>query len=395
MRVLIAEDDRVSRRMLERQLEQWGHDVVATGNGQEAWETFQEGGYSMVVSDWMMPQMDGLELVRRIRGWDAAGYVFVILLTAKSAKEDIVAGMEAGADDFLSKPFDRNELRVRLRAGERIIELERSLAQRNQMLTEANQRMKSDLEAAARVQQSLLPSSLPEVPRAAFAWDFKPCDELAGDFLNVFQLDEKHIGMYVADVSGHGVAASLLSVTISRVLTPQASMSSLLVKPDDGPNGRRIVPPAEVAKELNKRFPMEESGDKYFTMAYGILNTETCEFRYVSAGHPPIIRFSPHGEAELLKVPGTPIGWFADAEYEDQVVPLRAGDRLCIYSDGLSEAVNAQSEQFGEQRLMRTLARSSSQDLAGRLAAVVQEVEVWCSTEGPDDDVSILAFEIR
>ncbi|MHC4401273.1 MAG: PP2C family protein-serine/threonine phosphatase [Planctomycetota bacterium] len=394
MRVLIAEDDRISRRMLQRQLERWGHEVVAASNGREAWETFQNGDYPIVVSDWMMPEMDGLELVRRIRNCQRDAYVFVILLTAKSAKDDIVAGMEAGADDFLSKPFDRNELRVRLRAGERIITLERSLAQRNQVLHQANERMKRDLEAAARVQQSLLPTSLPEVSRAKFAWNFKPCDELAGDFLNMFQLDGKHIGLYVADVSGHGVAASLLSVTISRVLTPQPSISSLLVKPDDGPNGKRIIPPAQVATELNKRFPMEESGDRYFTIAYGVLNTETCEFRYVSAGHPPIIQLSPHGEAELLKVGSTPIGCFPEADYEEQVVQLRAGDRLCIYSDGLPEAMNSQFEQFGQSRLIQSLARSKSCTLENGLSRLLREIEQWCGDEDLKDDVSVLTVEI-
>jgi sigma-B regulation protein RsbU (phosphoserine phosphatase) len=243
MKVLIAEDDRVSRRMLQRQLEKWGHEVVAAVDGKDAWEKFQADDFSIVVSDWMMPEMDGIELVGKIREAETAGYVFVILLTARSKKEDIIVGMEAGADDFLSKPFDQGELRVRLRAGERIIALERSLAQRNAQLQEANKRMTRDLEAAARVQQSLLPSTMPDVPQAHFAWHYRPCDELAGDFLNVFRLGEKHVGMYVADVSGHGVAASLLSVSISRVMTPQASSSALLLKPD-AKGAYQVVPPA-------------------------------------------------------------------------------------------------------------------------------------------------------
>ncbi len=395
MKILIAEDERVTRRSLQRQLESWGHSVIAAADGGEAWEEFQRRQFDIVVTDWEMPRMDGRELIQCIRRSNSSSYAYLIMLTGRSETADLVTGMEAGADDFLAKPFDRGELRVRLRAGERIIELERSLEQRNQMLLQANERMKRDLEAAARVQQSLLPTSLPEVPRARFAWDFRPCDELAGDFLNVFHLDEKHVGMYVADVSGHGVAASLLSVTISRVLTPQASMSSLLVMPDDGPNGQRIVQPIEVATELNKRFPMEESGDKYFTIVYGILNTETCEFRYVSAGHPPIIRLPSHGEAELLVVPGTPIGWFPEADYEERRMQLHPGDRLCIYSDGLPEAMNAESEQFGDRRLLRALAEGSFQDLEERLAGVVRKVEDWCDTEGPDDDVSILALEIQ
>ena len=254
MEILIAEDERISRRTLQRQLEQWGHKVTAVENGREAWEMFQEREFSIVVSDWMMPEMDGPELVRQIRGFEAERYIYVILLTSKSEKSDIVAGMEAGADDFLSKPFDRNELHVRLRAGERIIELERNLAQRNLLLHQANERMKHDLEAAAKVQQALLPTVLPQTPRADFAWNFTPCDELAGDFFNVFSLDEQHVGMYVADVSGHGVASSLLSVMISRVLTAQPSALSLLVRRDNGDDKIRIVPPAEVAGELTPVF---------------------------------------------------------------------------------------------------------------------------------------------
>src|SRR5262249_49944633 len=98
---------------------------------------FEEGDFAIVITDWMMPEMDGLELIRRMRGGEHSRYVYVILLTAKSQKEDLVQGMEAGADDFLSKPFDRDELRVRLRAGERVIELERTLAEQNRALREA------------------------------------------------------------------------------------------------------------------------------------------------------------------------------------------------------------------------------------------------------------------
>src|SRR5262249_10795760 len=163
-KVLIAEDDLISAQVLQTFLEKWGHNVVAAENGAEAWQLFQEHDISLVISDWMMPEMDGLELVRRIRSCPRPGYVFIILLTAKSRKEDIVRGMEAGADDFLAKPFDREELRVRLRAGERIVRLEQNLARQNEELqranaaiTAANQRMKRDLEAAAKVQQSLLP----------------------------------------------------------------------------------------------------------------------------------------------------------------------------------------------------------------------------------------------
>ncbi len=399
MRVLIAEDDRISRRMLARRLEQWGHDVVAAANGREAWEAFQNDEFSIVVSDWMMPEMDGLELVRRIRNARADGYVFVILLTAKSQKEDIVVGMEAGADDFLSKPFDQAELRVRLRAGERILELEHDLARQNRRLQAANQRMERDLDAAAKVQQSLLPTSLPQVDRAEFAWSFRPCDQLAGDILNVFSLDDRHVGMYVADVSGHGVAAALLAVAVSRVLTPQPSMSSLLVKPgEDGTGedgtGKHVVPPATVARELNRRFQMAESGDRYFTIVYGVLDTQTREFRYVSAGHPPLVLHRGERPPELLPVEAFAVGWLDDVEYDEHLVQLAPGDRLLIYSDGVPEAMNGRLDQFGNERLTRSLTATRADCLADSVKSLRQDVERWCGDEGPKDDVSLLGLEI-
>ena len=137
MKVLIAEDDAVSRRLLQNHLEKWGHEVVVARDGGEAWALFAGGEFFFVVTDWMMPEMDGVELIRRIRGRPDKGYPFVILLTGRSQMEDLVLGMEAGADDFVCKPFDHNELRVRVRAGERIIQLEQTLAEQNRQLREA------------------------------------------------------------------------------------------------------------------------------------------------------------------------------------------------------------------------------------------------------------------
>jgi two-component system NtrC family sensor kinase len=140
MRVLIAEDNAVSRWRLQHFLEQWGHEVTAARDGVEAWHLFLDGDFPVVITDWLMPEVDGVELVRRIRSGRPRGghqgYVYIILLTAHSEKGAVVEGMEAGADDFVAKPFDLDELRVRLRAGERIIRLEQSLAEQNRTLKE-------------------------------------------------------------------------------------------------------------------------------------------------------------------------------------------------------------------------------------------------------------------
>jgi len=388
VRILIAEDERITRRRLQRQLEQWGHEVVAAANGREAWETFQAEPFPMIISDWEMPELNGVELVRHIRAADNPGYVYFILLTAKSEKQEIVEGMEAGADDFVSKPFDRNELRVRVRAGQRIVELERSLAQRNR-------RMQRDLEAAAELQQSLLPSSLPHVHGFNFAWSFVPCDELAGDFLGLFQLDEQHIGFYVVDVSGHGVAASLMAVSISRTLAPGSSpSSSLLLQSQDGLEDQ-VRSPADVAKELNARFPIEESGGKFFTMVYGVLNITTPEVRYVSAGHPPMIQSTGWQPPEVHAAEGFMIGVVDGIEFEERRLHLNSGDRLYLYSDGLVEQFNAEGTQFGTDRLSACIAGSHSMPLAESVDALQQEVVRWNAGGQLHDDLTILAVEVQ
>ncbi len=136
MKILVAEDSKVMRRLLVGYLRQWDYDVVECVDGEEAWQRFQSDSFSIVLSDWMMPKVDGLELTRRIRGSQRPGYCYLILLTAKTEKEDLITAMEAGADDFLVKPYDREELRVRIREGERIIRLESELVEQNRQLRE-------------------------------------------------------------------------------------------------------------------------------------------------------------------------------------------------------------------------------------------------------------------
>ena len=285
MKVLIAEDDSVSRMVLRKALEKWGHSVYAAEDGAVAWKLFEQEEFPLVISDWMMPEIDGLELVRRIRSRQQSGYVYAILLTARSQKEDIVAGMEAGADDFVTKPFHHAELHARICAGERILQLEQKLAARNQelealnaLVVSANERMKRDLEAAAKIQEALLPTVIPQVPEVIFAWAFKPCDELAGDILNIIRLDEKHVAVYVLDVSNHGVPAALLAVTLSRLMSPMMHQSQLLKQFAPGEKGYRLVPPSEVAAQLNRQFQMQPSSSQYFTILYAVLNLETHEF---------------------------------------------------------------------------------------------------------------------
>ncbi len=142
IRIIVAEDDPVSRRLLQRTLEKWGYEVTAVEDGAQAFRVVSEEDVGLLITDWMMPRMDGPTLCRRIRKELAKSYVYILLLTARGQKEDIIQGLNAGADDYLTKPFDREELRVRVRAGERLVRLERELLQKNKELQDLNERLK-------------------------------------------------------------------------------------------------------------------------------------------------------------------------------------------------------------------------------------------------------------
>jgi light-regulated signal transduction histidine kinase (bacteriophytochrome) len=192
MRILVVEDAPVSRRLLQRCLQKWGHDVVVASNGAEAWQRFTEGDFRIVISDWTMPGMDGPEFIRRIRASPRPGYVYTVLLTAKSEKEDIVTGMDAGADDFVIKPFDQDELRVRLRAGERIVQLEQTLAEQNQELRARAEEMEAfahsashDLQTPLRTFEGYARWLLEDYGEVLGAQGRELCDEIIEDALHM------------------------------------------------------------------------------------------------------------------------------------------------------------------------------------------------------------------
>lgn len=396
VRVLLAEDDALSRLMLERDLTKLGYEVSVAENGRDAWDQFSARRFPLVVTDWMMPEMSGLDLIRRIRASQSDEYAYVILLTSRSEHTDLIDGMEAGADDFITKPFQPDELRVRLRAGNRVIDLEHALVKRKQEIESAHDRMRSDLEAAAQVQRAYLPVQVPDRQGARFAWAFRPCDQLAGDMLNVVTLDDTHVGFYLLDVSGHGVPSALLSVALTRLMTPDWETTSVLCEPSASAPGFQIVSPAEVANRLNRRLLGDGGMGQYVTMIYGLLDTSTRTCRLIAAGHPPPARVGSGAAPALLDVSGFPIGLTELSlakGYVEVVVQFEAGERLYLYSDGVTEASNEAGDEFGTDRLLNVLAETRSLPIAESVDALTQRLEAWQAGKPADDDVSILAVE--
>ncbi len=455
--VVIAEDSRIQSRILQKRLLEAGYEVRAAPDGAQALELIKQKAPTVIISDIEMPEMNGYELCKAVKSDPQLKQIPLILLSTLSDPADIIEGLHAGADNYVTKPYEAKYLISRvesllhtpvakddeqdadlevtlagktysvrsgrqqvlnllistfenavaknqelIRVNQDLTHAKEELTQKNHDLTElneklesANNRMSRDLDAAAKVQQSLLPSAEADIAEAGLSWRYIPCDELAGDFLNCFPLDDKHLALFVVDVSGHGVASSLLSVTIGRVLTPQATSASLLVRRTDDGSGRMIVPPSQVMAELNQRFPMEDQGGLYFTIAYGIFNRDTREFRFASGGHTPLVVQKKAGETDLVDADGMAIGWLEDVEFEETCLQLEPGDRLYFYSDGVPEAMDPELNEYGDKRMLQLITEGHSQSLDDAVAGLLASVEKWCNPTGPRDDVSILALEVK
>jgi sigma-B regulation protein RsbU (phosphoserine phosphatase) len=304
-----------------------------------------------------------------------------------------VLAFAIGGVDYITKPFQMEELHARVETHLKLRRLQMELEESNTRLAMANTRMSRDLKAAARIQETFLPREVPRVPGADFAWAYRPCDELAGDGLNVIPIGEGKVALYILDVSGHGVASALLSVTLSRLLSPPSEPSSILTRGGAVPGRPDITPPADVAAELNRLFPFDTATEQFATMVYGILEVATGEFRYVSAGHPGPVHLPSGADPVILDSSGSPIG-LADDAYEERSVRLGAGDRLYLYSDGVPEAMDPAGKQFGDARLLEAVGRGRSAPLREGVATLLGEVSRWHGAGNPQDDISILGGEI-
>ncbi|MGL4554643.1 MAG: PP2C family protein-serine/threonine phosphatase [Gemmataceae bacterium] len=367
--LLIVDDDEDARAALNFWLSSNGFEVHEAAGGDDVFALLGRKRWDLVLLDIEMPGASGLDVLRQIRRRYPADALPVMMATAKDTSGDIVGALNAGANDYVTKPFDLPVVLARIRT-------QVALAQARNQLDRANRRMRQDLEAAARVQETLLPAPVQTLGGVRCAWHYRPCTELAGDLLGLLALPDGRVCLYVLDVVHHGVKAALLAVMINRVL------SRLLA---DCP-----ASPVDVAEALHREFPWDDRTEQYFTLQLGFLDPATGAFAYVTAGHPgPIVVRG--GRAEVLRVPSCPIG-LGDGTYAEQRLTLAGGDRLYLFSDGLIEAVGEGGEHFGSARCGELLAAGPA-PLAETLTRLVAAVLGWCGDDPPHDDITIAAIE--
>lgn len=395
LRVLVVDDQAIQRTIVKRALGKLGHVVFEASSGAQALEVIDRERVHLVVSDWVMDGIDGVELCRRLRQRADNDYVYFILMSSRDTREDLIAGIQAGADDFLRKPIDVDELAVRLRSGQRVLDLQAGLEKRNQLLTSAYAQIQSDIDAAGSFQKSLLPRDAATEARVRLSWLYLPSNLVSGDALNYFMLDEHHLGFYVLDVAGHGVASAMVAMLVTQYLNP--TLSGCLYR-DTGHSARQggFNDPADAMQALNDQLMRMGIGSSYLTCIYGVLDLRSGTVRLVRAGHTLPVVIDRDGRTEVLREEGDfPLGLIEGADFHSIELTLAPGARLCLYSDGITECEGRDGEQYGLDRMMTFLHTANAQPVQSATQAFATEMHRWAGhTEGQfDDDVSLLLIE--
>jgi phosphoserine phosphatase RsbU/P len=328
----------------------------------------------LILLDILMPEMDGYEVCRRLKADPATRDIPVIFLTSQTDAEDETKGFEVGAVDYIHKPFSAAVVKARVRTH---LMLREAHAQIARQLVEIN----TELEMARQIQLSILPSSTPKISGLDIVARYIPMTSVAGDFYDFIVVDEKHVGILIADVSGHGLPAALIASMLQVALTAQV---------------RHASEPGKVLAGLNQAL-CGKFQHNFVTAAYVYVDLEKNIVNYGGAGHPPLLlwRKSTASSSQLLEN-GLVMGQFEEATYDSLQVPIEPGDRFFLYTDGILESANPAQEEFGTERFMKFM-ESNNKLPAGPFAdALLLELARWLEQppgEGHKDDISLLAVD--
>jgi serine phosphatase RsbU (regulator of sigma subunit) len=329
----------------------------------------------LILLDIMMPEMDGYEVCRRLKANPDTRDIPVIFLTSQTEAEDETKGFEVGAVDYIHKPFSAAVVKARVRTH---LMLREAHAQIAQQLVEIN----TELEMARQIQLSILPSTTPKITGMDVVARYIPMTSVAGDFYDFIVVDERHVGILIADVSGHGLPAALIASMLQVALTAQA---------------RHVSEPGKVLAGLNQAL-CGKFQHNFVTAAYVYVDLEKNTMNYAGAGHPPLLLWRKStGSASQLLENGLVMGQFEEATYNSLQVPIEAGDRFVLYTDGILETCNPAQEEFGTDRFMQFM-ETNSKLTAGPFAdALLLELARWLEQppgQGHKDDISLLAIDV-
>ena len=374
--ILIVDDTPLNIGVISSALKDSYKTKIAT-NGEKALVLASaEEKPDLILLDVMMPGMDGYEVCSRLKADPATNEIPVIFLTGQTSAEDETRGFEVGAVDYVHKPFSPAVVKARVRSHILLREARAQLA--SQLLA-----LDTELEMARQIQLSILPHSIPKLADLDIAAQYLPMTSVAGDFYDFIQIDDKHIGILIADVSGHGLPSALIASMLQVALTGQAA---------------HAPEPGKVLVGLNRAFCGKFTYN-FVTAAYVYVDLENNLMRYAGAGHPPMHQWrNSTGKATQFLENGLVLGIMEEASYEALEFLLEPGDRYVLCTDGILEAANAAGEQFGTDRLMRFI--ENHKDLAADQFSqtLLNDLSRWSNQtteQGQQDDITLLVIDFK
>ena len=376
-KVILLVDDAPANIQVVNSILKDDYRVRIATNGQKALELANTSPPpDLILLDVMMPEMDGYQVCTRLKNASETRDIPVIFLTSMTETEDETKGFSVGAVDYIHKPFSTPVVKARVQTHLILRDAREQLARQ---LTALNQ----ELEMAREIQLSILPREMPKIDGLEITARYVPMSSVAGDFYDFIVPDEKHVGILVADVSGHGLPAALIASMLQVALSAQSSHA-----PEPG----RVL--SGLNQALCGKFQMN-----FVTAAYAYVDMEKMTIRYAGAGHPPMMMWSQSARKtnEVIEN-GLVLGQFLEATYDSVEVRAGAGDRCVIYTDGIMEAPNPSGEQFGADRIKEFL--SGSAGLAGDQFAdnFLAQVSRWseiASGRAQSDDITLVTFRFE
>jgi sigma-B regulation protein RsbU (phosphoserine phosphatase) len=309
--------------------------------------------------------------------------------SGKSPDFDSIARLEP-LSDILTDPHNQELLAGKIHSLLTIRKLSRQLSATRHQLSHYQGELQDALQSAAHIQHSLIPTHQPSYANLRYSWKYMPCKKVGGDLFNIVQLDEQTVMTYLIDVSGHGMSSAMVTVSVHQSLSTHTG--HLVKRPIKQPPFYEITPPGQVLQELETEYPFERF-EEFFTISYVLINPHTGQLRYCNGGHPPPLLLRSDGSVERLHCGGTVIGVGNLVDFTEGETCLRQGDRLFMYTDGITEHIGKDGEVYGEGLFLNSLIAQQEKPLNATIQDSLIAMREFGGSTLPSDDVTLIGME--